>query len=306
MILVGGPDHGGEPEDDDQPKKMASSCRPMRSLSRNISEPDAVDEGRVPVQMLHLKAGILVCSSRKDRSLGVHFAGTTGPAQGDGHGGRDRRPRAVRRPDVRLFPDVRPCRPTALERRCSNSARQSNRARAPALTRAALAELAWGVPARASDQPDAARGPMAKRGGAPPSMGALDRARPPHAWRPRNDRPRPEYAPAKVWSWNRKRRPFANINRPTGRRMEQGPARRPPSLQLYSLARPNGVKVTVDAGGAAGAGPRRAEYDAWLIRSTRATSSAAASWRPTPLPRSQPGGPRRADADPGVRNPGRS
>ena len=37
-------------------------------------------------------------------------------------------------------------------------------------------------------------------------------------------------------------------------------------LQLYSLATPNGVKVTADAGGVAGLGHTGAEYDAWLIR----------------------------------------
>ena len=55
------------------------------------------------------------------------------------------------------------------------------------------------------------------------------------------------YEPPKVWKWNPdNNQAFANINRPTAgaqREDELRVGRHP--LQLYSLATPNGVKVTV-------------------------------------------------------------
>ena len=55
-----------------------------------------------------------------------------------------------------------------------------------------------------------------------------------------------EYTPPKVWTWTKSEGRFANINRPTsGAQHEKAlPVGRHP-LQLYSMATPNGVKVTV-------------------------------------------------------------
>ena len=72
----------------------------------------------------------------------------------------------------------------------------------------------------------------------------------------------------KVWTWDRGNGgAFANINRPiAGATHEQAlPVGRHP-LQLYSLATPNGVKVTVMLEELLAAGHSGAEYDAWLIR----------------------------------------
>ena len=76
------------------------------------------------------------------------------------------------------------------------------------------------------------------------------------------------YTPPKVWSWNRENGGrFANINRPiAGPTHDKDlPVGRHP-LQLYSLATPNGVKVTVMLEELLAAGHAGAEYDAWLIR----------------------------------------
>ena len=57
----------------------------------------------------------------------------------------------------------------------------------------------------------------------------------------------PEYTPAKVWSWKKRTGGrFDNINRPIAGAThdKELPVGRHP-LQLYSLATPNGVKVTV-------------------------------------------------------------
>ncbi len=75
------------------------------------------------------------------------------------------------------------------------------------------------------------------------------------------------YTPPKVWKWeegNGGR--FANINRPTaGAREEKDlPVGKHP-FQLYSLATPNGVKVTTMFEELLAAGHSDAEYDAWLI-----------------------------------------
>jgi GSH-dependent disulfide-bond oxidoreductase len=77
-----------------------------------------------------------------------------------------------------------------------------------------------------------------------------------------------EYAPPKVWAWNKASGgQFANINRPVaGPTHEKDlPVGRHP-LQLYSLATPNGVKVTVMLEELLALGYAGAEYDAWLIR----------------------------------------
>jgi GST-like protein len=78
----------------------------------------------------------------------------------------------------------------------------------------------------------------------------------------------PEYTPPTVWTWNKASGGrFANINRPiAGATHEKElPVGRHP-LQLYSLATPNGVKVTVMLEELLALGHAGAEYDAWLIR----------------------------------------
>ena len=75
------------------------------------------------------------------------------------------------------------------------------------------------------------------------------------------------YTPPKIWTWNKENGgQFANINRPVaGPTHEKGlPVGRHP-LQLYSLATPNGVKVTVMLEELLALGHAGAEYDAWLI-----------------------------------------
>jgi GST-like protein len=78
----------------------------------------------------------------------------------------------------------------------------------------------------------------------------------------------PEYVPPKVWTWNKENGGrFANINRPiAGPTHDKDlPVGRHP-LQLYSLATPNGVKVTVMLEELLAKGHAGAEYDAWLIK----------------------------------------
>ena len=78
----------------------------------------------------------------------------------------------------------------------------------------------------------------------------------------------PEYTPPKVWSWNQESGgKFASINRPVAGATHDKdlPVGRHP-LQLYSLATPNGVKVTVMLEELLAMGHSGAEYDAWLIR----------------------------------------
>jgi len=78
----------------------------------------------------------------------------------------------------------------------------------------------------------------------------------------------PTYTPPKVWTWNKANGGrFANINRPVSGAThdKELPVGRHP-LQLYSLATPNGVKVTILLEELLALGHRGAEYDAWLIR----------------------------------------
>ena len=78
----------------------------------------------------------------------------------------------------------------------------------------------------------------------------------------------PAYVPPKVWTWNKESGGrFAAINRPiAGPTSEKElPVGKHP-FQLYSLATPNGVKVTVMFEELLAAGHSGAEYDAWLIR----------------------------------------
>jgi GST-like protein len=75
------------------------------------------------------------------------------------------------------------------------------------------------------------------------------------------------YTPPTVWTWNKESGGrFANINRPiAGPTHDKDlPVGRHP-LQLYSLATPNGVKVTVMLEELLALGHTGAEYDAWLI-----------------------------------------
>ena len=75
------------------------------------------------------------------------------------------------------------------------------------------------------------------------------------------------YSPPTVWAWNKPSGgTFAGINRPiAGPTHERAlPVGRHP-LQLYSLATPNGVKVTVMLEELLALGHAGAEYDAWLI-----------------------------------------
>ena len=75
------------------------------------------------------------------------------------------------------------------------------------------------------------------------------------------------YTPPKVWTWAKENGgQFANINRPIAgpTHEKELPVGRHP-LQLYSLATPNGVKVTVMLEELLARGHAGAEYDAWLI-----------------------------------------
>lgn len=77
-----------------------------------------------------------------------------------------------------------------------------------------------------------------------------------------------DYTPPAVWTWEKASGgQFASINRPIA-----GPTHDQPlpvgkhPFQLYSLATPNGVKVTVMFEELLALGHKKAEYDAWLIK----------------------------------------
>ena len=76
------------------------------------------------------------------------------------------------------------------------------------------------------------------------------------------------YTPPKVWTWDTESGgTFASTNRPiAGATHEQELPVGEHPFQLYSLATPNGVKVTVLFEELLEAGHTGAEYDAWLIR----------------------------------------
>jgi GST-like protein len=77
-----------------------------------------------------------------------------------------------------------------------------------------------------------------------------------------------EYTPPKIWTWDKPSGgQFANINRPVAGSThdKELPIGRHP-LQLYSLATPNGQKVTIMLEELLALGHKGAEYDAWLIR----------------------------------------
>ena len=75
------------------------------------------------------------------------------------------------------------------------------------------------------------------------------------------------YVPPAVWTWHQANGgQFANINRPVAGATHDKPlpvGKHP--FQLYSLATPNGVKVTVMLEELLALGHQGAEYDAWLI-----------------------------------------
>lgn len=75
------------------------------------------------------------------------------------------------------------------------------------------------------------------------------------------------YQPPKVWKWEEKSGGrFANINRPiSGATHDKDLPRGKHPIQLYSLATPNGVKVTVMLEELVDLGHEQAEYDAYLI-----------------------------------------
>src|SRR3954464_11520529 len=104
---------------------------------------------------------------------------------------------------------------------------------------------------------------------------------PPHGRSPNDGRKKPgaqrmndsvtdptAYIPPKVWPRNKESGgKFAGINRPIAgpTHDKELPVGRHP-LQLYSLATPNGVKVTVMLEELLALGHKGAEYDAWLIK----------------------------------------
>ncbi|MCG8464886.1 MAG: glutathione-dependent disulfide-bond oxidoreductase [Xanthomonadales bacterium] len=78
------------------------------------------------------------------------------------------------------------------------------------------------------------------------------------------------YEPPKVWTWEQPSGgKFASINRPvSGATHDKALPQGDHALQLYSLATPNGVKVTIMLEELLELGITAAEYDAWLIRIT--------------------------------------
>ncbi|TPN82007.1 glutathione-dependent disulfide-bond oxidoreductase [Mesorhizobium sp. CU2] len=77
-----------------------------------------------------------------------------------------------------------------------------------------------------------------------------------------------QYIPPKVWTWNKPNGgTFASTNRPVAgpTHEKELPVGKHP-LQLYSLATPNGQKVTIMLEELLALGHSGAEYDAWLIK----------------------------------------
>lgn len=76
------------------------------------------------------------------------------------------------------------------------------------------------------------------------------------------------YTPPRIWTWDKDNGgAFANINRPiAGATHDKALPVGHHKLQLYSLATPNGQKVTIMLEELLEAGFADADYDAWLIR----------------------------------------
>jgi len=76
------------------------------------------------------------------------------------------------------------------------------------------------------------------------------------------------YTPPKVWKFDTENGgAWSKLNKPTaGAQFEKELPRGKHPLQLYSLATPNGVKVTILLEELLALGKKDAEYDAWLIR----------------------------------------
>jgi GST-like protein len=85
--------------------------------------------------------------------------------------------------------------------------------------------------------------------------------------------PDASYTPPTVWTWDQASGgKFASINRPiSGATHEQELPRGKHPFQLYSLATPNGVKVTILLEELLEKGISEAEYDAWGIDITEGT-----------------------------------
>lgn len=76
------------------------------------------------------------------------------------------------------------------------------------------------------------------------------------------------WQPTAIWKWESESGGvFANINRPvSGSTHDKELPKGKHPLQLYSLATPNGVKVTIMLEELLALGKTEAEYDAWLIK----------------------------------------
>jgi len=93
----------------------------------------------------------------------------------------------------------------------------------------------------------------------------------------------PDYTPPKSGAGTKENcGRFANINLPiVGSAHNKNLPFGHHPLQLYSLATPNGVKVTIMLELLLALGHHGSEYDAWLIRIDEVINSAATSWRRT-------------------------
>ena len=100
----------------------------------------------------------------------------------------------------------------------------------------------------------------------------------------------PEYTPPKVWQWNQESGGrFAKINRPiAGHTHEKDLPVGEHPLQLYSLATPNGVKVTVLLEELLALGHTGAEYNAWLINIQEGTQFSSGLSRRIRIQKSRP------------------
>ena len=119
----------------------------------------------------------------------------------------------------------------------------------------------------------------------------------------------PEYTPPKVWTWDKPSGgQFANINRPIAgpTHDKELPVGRHP-LQLYSLATPNGQKVTIMLEELLALGHTRRRIRRLADQDRRRRSVRQRLRRgQSQLQDPGAGGPQRSEADPGLRSPARS